>query len=155
MDIPYSKNSWIYPSGRNPRARLRLFCVPHAGGGASLFRHWQSGLPEDLDVCGIQLPGRENRSRETPLSDLASIVRGLGQARCDPAALSGPFVFFGHSMGALIAFELVRWLQVHHRIRPVHLIVSGHNARTSGGQNPLRPIGMTLPSSPSCAPQRD
>jgi medium-chain acyl-[acyl-carrier-protein] hydrolase len=135
MDIPVSKNPWICPSGRNPRPRLRLYCVPHAGGGASLFRRWQSELPEDLEVCGIQLPGRENRSREPPLSDLASIVWGLGQA-LHPTALSGPFVLFGHSMGALIAFELVRWLQEHHRIRPVHLIVSGCNAPHVRGPKP-------------------
>jgi pimeloyl-ACP methyl ester carboxylesterase len=141
VDIAFSQNPWICPPGGSPRARLRLFCVPHAGGGASLFRHWQSGLPEDLEVCGIQLPGRENRSRETPLSDLASIVRGLGQA-LHPIALSGPFVLFGHSMGALIAFELVRWLQEHRRIRPVHLIVSGCNAlgaKTTSADGTLPP----------------
>lgn len=109
---------------RKPRAgaRVRLFCFPHAGGGASLYRTWQDDLPLSVEVCAVQLPGREGRLRDTPVPEMARLVTmiadGLGPH------LGQPFAFFGHSMGAAIAFELARELRRRAGPQPVHLFAS-------------------------------
>ncbi len=109
--------------GGGPAARVRLFCIPYAGGGASVFRRWPSGLPDDVDVCAIQLPGRETRLMERPCSSLVSLVGDLSEALAPH--LDRPFALFGHSVGALIGFELARRLRRRDGRLPVHLFVSG------------------------------
>ncbi|HEX8190449.1 MAG TPA: alpha/beta fold hydrolase [Pyrinomonadaceae bacterium] len=107
-------------------ARLRLFCFPHAGGGASLFRLWHAGLPARVEVCGVQLPGREGRWREEPFTEMGALLGALAPAiipLCDV-----PFALFGHSMGALVAFELVRELRRRGLRAPAHLFISGRRA---------------------------
>ena len=122
---------WIKVFEPRTHASLRLFCFPYAGGGASVYRLWPRGLPPDVEVVAVQPPGRESRWREeafrhvAPMADEA--LAGLeGQ-------LDRPFVFFGHSMGAILAFEVARRLA---RSNPPgaggatlrHLIVSGRPA---------------------------
>ena len=117
---------WIICPTPNPHACMRLFCLPHAGGGASTFRTWSSHLPQSVEVCRIQLPGRENRLREPPFSQISPLVELLAQV-IEPY-LSLPYVFFGHSVGALVAFELARQLRKSNHLRPAHLFVSGRRA---------------------------
>ncbi len=83
-------------------------------------------MPLDVEVCRIQLPGRENRLREPPFNQIASLVEVLAQV-IEPY-LSVPYVFFGHSVGALVAFELARQLRKLNRLGPAHLFVSGRRA---------------------------
>jgi surfactin synthase thioesterase subunit len=109
-----------------PQARFRLFCFPYAGSGASVFREWTGGLPPDIAVVGIQLPGREERLVEQPFTSVNEVVRKLADALKPHADL--PFAFFGHSMGALIGFELARHLRRTGAMCPTHLFVSGHRA---------------------------
>ncbi|MFC0212043.1 thioesterase II family protein [Paenibacillus chartarius] len=118
--------SWF--PGAEPRtsAKLRLFCFPYAGAGASVFRQWRSHLPHDIDVIPVQLPGRESRALEAPIESLNTVVQTI--AREITPLLQLPFAFFGHSMGALIAFETARRLRYTHHVSPVHLIVSGKSA---------------------------
>src|SRR5262245_53644991 len=104
-------------------ADVRLFCFPYAGGGASVYRGWAGCLPGSVDVCPVQLPGREARFREPPFARIGPLVEALA-ASIRPW-LDRPFAFFGHSMGALIAFELSRRLQHEHGLQPVRLFVSG------------------------------
>ncbi len=106
--------------------RLRLFCLPYAGGGASIYRLWPDELPDDLEVCAIQLPGRESRLREPTFTAVAPLVRELARALLPELSL--PFALVGHSMGALIAFELVRLLRREHGLSPVYLFVSARRA---------------------------
>lgn len=115
-------NAWILYSRPNPRSRLRLFCFPYAGGGASIFRTWSQMLPTEIEVCAVQLPGRENRMSESPFLQLSSLVQALTKAL--QPYLTMPFAFFGHSMGALIGFELARQLRSQKSKIPVHLFVS-------------------------------
>lgn len=106
---------------------MRLFCFPYAGRGASLFYSWSKDLPGEIEVCPVQLPGRENRLREEAYSSLPELIPILVAALTP--YLDRPYAFFGHSMGALIAFELARYLQQGtRRSVPVHLFVSGHRA---------------------------
>jgi medium-chain acyl-[acyl-carrier-protein] hydrolase len=119
-------DSWFPYIKQNPLARLRLFCFPHAGGGASAFRKWQDELPSEIEVCAIQLPGRENRFPEPPFTELTSLLHLL--ERVFAPYLNKPFAFFGHSLGALISFEFARQLRRQHGLQPVHLFVSGARA---------------------------
>lgn len=104
-------------------AVLRLFCFPYAGAGAAMFRLWPARLPEYVELCAVQLPGRGERIHEPALSSLPELVAATTDAvaeRCDL-----PFVFFGHSMGAVLASEVARNLKARELPQPVHLIVSG------------------------------
>jgi surfactin synthase thioesterase subunit len=114
-------NTWIACSHFNPKARLRLFCFPYAGGGASIFHAWVKMLPDEVEVCPIQLPGRENRLKESPLTQLSELLQDLQIALLP--ILDKPFAFFGHSLGAIISFELARQLRPQDRL--THLFVSG------------------------------
>lgn len=117
---------WIvaHSSVRNPQ--LRLFCFPYAGGGASAYRKWPSLLPAGVELLASQMPGREARFVEPPLRDLDSVLGHLASA-IEPL-LDRPFVFFGHSLGALIAYELTLLLRSRGLPMPEHLFLSGRRA---------------------------
>ena len=102
---------------------MRLVCFPYAGVGASVYRLWSAGLPESVEVCAVQLPGREGRLRETPLTDIGDIVAALVPQILP--WLDRPFAFFGHSMGALLATEVVEALSARGAPLPDQLFVSG------------------------------
>jgi medium-chain acyl-[acyl-carrier-protein] hydrolase len=109
-----------------PGAEVRLFCFPYAGGGASVFRDWAGRLPGHVEVCPVQLPGRETRFREPAFTRVAPLVEALAQSL--RPKLDRPFAFFGHSLGALVAFELSRRLQRDYRLQPTRLFVSACEA---------------------------
>lgn len=111
---------------RNPYASIRLFCFPYAGGSATAFARWASLLPQGIEVCPVQYPGRENRMAEPPLTDVGEMAR-LAAAALAPY-FDMPFAFFGHSLGALVAYEMARELQRAGGARPRHLIASAHRA---------------------------
>jgi surfactin synthase thioesterase subunit/glycosyltransferase involved in cell wall biosynthesis len=101
----------------------RLFCFPHAGGGAAWFR----GLGLNRwSVCPILLPGRESRLAEAPYDRMAPLVEALATAM-EPW-LAQPFAFFGHSMGAVVAFELARLLRARGLPLPRMFIASSARA---------------------------
>jgi medium-chain acyl-[acyl-carrier-protein] hydrolase len=108
-----------------PAARLRLVCLPWAGGGASGYRDWPAHLPDDVEVVAVQLPGRESRLVEPPVSSMELLVARLAAGLV--GQLDRPFALFGHSMGALIAFELAGRLRSMGR-EPERLLVSGARA---------------------------
>jgi len=100
-----------------------LFCFPYAGGGASVFYNWSKKLKEyDISVCPIQLPGREDKILESPYTNLNILVRDL--VKLIRPFMKNKVMFFGHSMGAKIAFEVGRQLEKEH-FELSHLIVSG------------------------------
>lgn len=117
---------WLMPFSRGGNGRLNLFFFPHAGGGASAFYPWSRVLPAEITSYAIQLPGRETRLRE-PLHHQVSVLVGTLAEVLQPY-LDLPFVFWGHSMGALLAFELTRQLQQHSLPTPQRMLVSGYNA---------------------------
>lgn len=120
------RDRWVTFPKPNPQARLRLFCFPYAGGGASIFRPWADALPAMIEVCPVQLPGREARMKEPPFTRLPPLVQAA--VRCLIPHLDKPFAFFGHSMGALLSFELARELRRRRSREPAHLFVSGCSA---------------------------
>jgi medium-chain acyl-[acyl-carrier-protein] hydrolase len=124
--MPSPTDPWL--PYRRPRAgaRLRLFCFPYAGGGAGAFRGFQEALPAHVEVAAVQLPGREGRLHHAPIADMARLVAAIADGLA-PALGPLPFAFFGHSMGAAIAFELARELRRRGAgggPAPAHLVVS-------------------------------
>ncbi len=107
-------------------ARLRLFCLPHAGGGAAVYRHWAHRLAPDVEVVAIRLPGRETRLAEPPLRRVTDIVTAL-VADVEPW-LDRPHAWFGHSLGALVAFETCQALRRARLPEPARLFVSSRLA---------------------------
>lgn len=117
---------WVTISNLDSRAKLRLFCFPFAGTGASIFKTWEDYLPKDVNICPVHLPGREKRWKESPYTNLMALVNdALGVLK---DCLDIPFAFFGHSMGALISFELTRALRKNQLSSPEHLFVSAYRA---------------------------
>uniref|UniRef100_A0A450S4S8 Medium-chain acyl-[acyl-carrier-protein] hydrolase n=1 Tax=Candidatus Kentrum sp. DK TaxID=2126562 RepID=A0A450S4S8_9GAMM len=131
------KNDWI-AGVENPRAKLRLFCFPFAGGGALAYRTWPEQLPPEVEVCSLRLPGREGRLREAPYREAAPLAAAIASGIAEQY-LDLPFVFYGHSMGAVVAFELARTLRRRATPEPLCLLVSGRRA-------PQVPFGQKLRS---------
>jgi medium-chain acyl-[acyl-carrier-protein] hydrolase len=109
-----------------PGARARLICIPYAGGGAWSYRAWAPQLPDGVELLSVQLPGREDRLMEPPYNDVHTLVAELAGALEPELAL--PYALFGHSMGALIAFELVRELRRRGAPPASQLLASGYRA---------------------------
>lgn len=111
---------------RRTPPRMRLFCLPYAGGGAQIYRTYSQALPADVEVCAILLPGREKRFLERALESVDAIVDQLAPVMAREVDL--PYAIFGHSLGALVGFELVRRLRRDGRPLPFRLFASGHRA---------------------------
>ena len=121
-----NNHPWFLESKAKPQAIIRLFCFHHSGGGASAYHPWIEKLSPNIEMIPIQLPGRENRFTEPLMNNLQEII----------AQLTGgfsfynnkPFFVFGHSLGALIAFEFVKSVHLYYGVYPCHMIVSATKA---------------------------
>lgn len=120
------RNGWIVLHKPNPSAEIRLFCFHYAGGNATLFHKWAESMPPMVELCAIQLPGRGARIGEPLLTDVGAVVDQLAAAMSP--YLDKPFMFFGHSMGALLSYELTHRLREMYSLEPEHLFVSGRRA---------------------------
>ncbi|MFE6686300.1 thioesterase II family protein [Streptomyces sp. NPDC057743] len=149
-------HAWFERFRPLPRARLRLFCLPHAGGGAYAYRSWARRLAPHIEVVAIRPPGRERRYGEEPFTSLDRLVPAL--VRALGPWLDRPHAYFGHSMGALTAFEVCRTARHIGLPQPERLLVSGtpapqlprnrprlHDAPTDAFVQRLRDLGGTPP----------
>ena len=130
-----SLNSWVTLPRPNPTARVRLFCFPYAGAGASVFYTWPQTLPAEVEVCPVQLPGREARLMEKPYSAMPELVEKLDEMLTP--YLDMPFAFFGHSNGAIMSFEMARRFRRQGRTLPLHLFLSGRPAAHLPSRHPV------------------
>jgi medium-chain acyl-[acyl-carrier-protein] hydrolase len=116
--------------------QVRLFCFPHAGGGASTYRLWARAVSPAIEICPVQLPGRENRIDDPPVTRLRPLVQAIAAVVAEHLDL--PYAFFGHSYGGLLGFETARELRRRGKPLPVVLFASGHRAP----QLPARRLGI-------------
>ncbi|MGH6679076.1 MAG: thioesterase II family protein, partial [Bradyrhizobium sp.] len=120
--------SWLTCPIARAHAAIQLVAFPHAGGGATAFYPLAGLLPEAIELRAVQLPGRETRLGEAPFTRLPPLIDALADALGD--SLRVPYALFGHSLGALIAFELAREFRRRRLPLPRTLIVSGRRAPT-------------------------
>lgn len=111
----------------DPDARVRLICLPFAGGGTADFRSWREGLPGSVDVCPVVLPGRESRLREPTHDAMGGLIEAMIEPLL-PVLRQAPYAIYGHSMGAWVGYELVRALQQRGAPMPLHLFVAARRA---------------------------
>jgi medium-chain acyl-[acyl-carrier-protein] hydrolase len=130
---------WLPEHSIRADTRLRLFCFHHAGGAASMYYRWSKQVPGSVQLLPVQLPGREQRFREPAYDDIKPLVEALGEVL--PPYLDMPFVLLGQSMGALIAFELARWLRRTVRREPLGLVVASSAApQEASHDDPIHPL---------------
>ncbi|WP_172381387.1 thioesterase II family protein [Streptomyces sp. MNP-20] len=122
---PRPARTWL-PFGAPPLSGPRLYCFPSAGASAASFAPWRRFAPGGVTVCPVQPPGRAERFREPPYDRSDALVDDLAHALRDQ--FTGTYALYGHSLGALVAFELARRLRRAGATPPVHLFVSGRAA---------------------------
>ena len=110
----------------DPAGRIRLYCLPHAGAAASAFRPWVGRLP-GVAVCPLQLPGRETRSDDAPYVRMGPLVEELARVVLEDAQ-GGPYALYGHSLGALVGFELIHEIHRLGGTLPVRFLLSACSA---------------------------
>jgi surfactin synthase thioesterase subunit len=139
---------WLPLRAQSGPGGLPLFCLPHAGGGASAFRTWLGKLP-GLRILPVQPPGREARFREEPFEHMQPLVAELADVVRTESA-GRPYAVYGHSLGALVSFELLREIRRRGAPNPVHWFVSGcvapHRTYDDGppvaGMSPPEVVGV-------------
>jgi len=118
--------TWYRVYAPRPKATLRLVCFPHAGGGASVFHGWAERLRESIELVAVQYPGRQDRSHEEPIADLETLADEVVAVLAP--LFDRPVAFFGHSLGATVAFEVARRLRPRFPTPLAHLIVSARKS---------------------------
>ncbi|MFT6195460.1 MAG: surfactin synthase thioesterase subunit [Cognaticolwellia sp.] len=118
-----SQNKWFVIPKPNPTAKLRFFCFPYAGGSAATYIGWVNQLPENVEMVIVQPPGRGSRMFEPLYTQMDTLVSEL--ACLIPSYLNKPFIFYGHSLGSRVAFELMNQLKKRQLPIPIHFIASG------------------------------
>jgi len=119
------ESPWLVRFDQRDEPRVRLVCLPYAGGGAAVYRPWCAAVPRGAQICAVRPPGRETRYRERPFHRLGPLIDALA-AELEPY-LDVPIAIFGHSLGAITGFELARRLEATGH-PPRHLMVSAHGA---------------------------
>ena len=138
---PAASEKWLVRFHGPREPQLRLFCIAPAGLGASQFAGWQERMSPGIEVCAIQLPGREHRHRESAIDELSELLAVLAPVVREQATL--PYAFYGHSMGALIAYLLTNLLDRNAALAPAHLFVGAYGA-PNGANRLLTPLRHKL-----------
>src|SRR5215469_10019729 len=121
-----AQSHWFEAVVPSEKRALQLFCFPYAGGSTQVFRPWQRHFSSEVSLWLAHLPGRGRRIAEPPINSLKELVEVLADAIVP--LVREDYAFWGHSMGALISFELARELRRRNHALPGALFVSGHRA---------------------------
>ena len=148
------RNKWLPLKQPSQDTELRIFAFPYAGGGASSLRRLSQQMPASIDLCPVQLPGREGRIAEDPVTELAELGEMLVVALGEYLHL--PYALLGYSMGAIVALEFASSISEHKLPPPKHFLACarggpGIRPRWSGTEKPsdqeliarLRELGGT------------
>ncbi|GGU96708.1 thioesterase [Streptomyces albospinus] len=135
--VEHSAPRWLVNRRKCPAAPMRLYCFAHSGGSASEFVRWGDDL-SDIEVWGVQLPGRGSRLDDPQYTRVGPLIQDL----VEQAEFQGPFAFFGHSLGALLAYETARALRERGLPGPEHLLLSACPApHLPRGLPPIHQLG--------------
>lgn len=122
-------NRWFVIPKPNSNAKIKLFCFHDAGGSAALFHNWENLLDDNFEVISVELPGRGRRMSEKPYTQVSALIQDLMPQL--EMKLDRPYIFLGHSMGGLIAFEAIRELRKRNHAMPLKLFISSTAGLTS------------------------
>ena len=120
--------SWLRGLPSDWDAPIRLICFHHAGGGASAFNRWRQQLPDEVGLLRVQLPGREDHPNKNVYTTTEEIMPLLFKEFHSILNDDRPYVLYGHSLGAIVTFELLRYFRRHQLSMPVGAFVSGRRA---------------------------
>ncbi|MEH1014328.1 alpha/beta fold hydrolase [Micromonospora sp. CPCC 206060] len=123
---PVDGDPWLRVFRGGLRSRLRLVCLPHAGGTAGFFQSWTARIPDSVDLLAVRYPGRQDRLAEPCVERMDVLADRVTEALVP--YLDRPVALFGHSMGASVAYEVTLRLAERFGVAPVALFVSGHGA---------------------------
>jgi surfactin synthase thioesterase subunit len=129
-----STGEWVRCFHRSDGSEIRLVCFPYAGGSASYYYPMSEALAAHTETLALQYPGRQDRRREICIDNLSELADRIFDVLQD-CSDGRPFAFFGHSMGAVLAFEVARRFQRAASASPAWLFASGSPApsRLRGG----------------------
>jgi medium-chain acyl-[acyl-carrier-protein] hydrolase len=125
---------WVSCPRQVTTPKLRLICFPPAGSGTVIYQKWAAHLIPDVEMWIIRLPGRETRLREPVFTSMKPLLESL--ADTFSPHLTQPYLFFGHSLGGLVSYELSCYLRNYSKSMPLHLLISGHRAPHRPPLNP-------------------
>ncbi|WP_344525887.1 thioesterase II family protein [Streptomyces albiaxialis] len=117
---------WLRCRAPRDAAAARVVCLPHAGGTAGYYAPWGTELPRGVELSAVQYPGREDRILEPPPARLDALVADIAAALLP--LTDRPLTLYGHSLGAVVAYEVARRLETAYGVTPAHLVVSGRRA---------------------------
>jgi len=127
-------NKWIVVPTPRPTAKITLLCFPFAGGSSNSFRSWAGILPPSVELWAIELPGHGSRLSEPLVENIEDLIAPLSEGIVE--SFEKPFAIFGHSMGALLGFEVALYLQNQYQKIAEHVFLSGHGAPGTSRHEP-------------------
>jgi medium-chain acyl-[acyl-carrier-protein] hydrolase len=125
---------WVPFRNEGAVVRCRLFCFPHAAGNATFYLPLRRLMPPEVDLCPVELPGRAARLDEPPFTSMSALMQRLHHAL--QPLMRVPFGFFGHSVGACMAYEAARQLRSVDGRTALHLFVSGRGSQNCASADP-------------------
>jgi surfactin synthase thioesterase subunit len=135
------RGEWFRRFGTAGCEARRLYCFPHAGGAASAYVSLSRALSPSVEVLSVQYPGRQDRRLEPGVEDIGVLADLLAE-QVGRESGERPYAFFGHSMGAIVAYETARRLGRTRAVSgPIHLFVSGRSAPSTGVRRSDRLLG--------------
>ncbi|WP_052692082.1 thioesterase II family protein [Teredinibacter purpureus] len=124
--VHHNIKRWLPRLGDKPNAKVRLYCFSHAGGGASVYYPWNSYFSDAVEVCPVQLPGREERLGEPLIDDFENLIGSL--LPIIASSIDRPYAIYGHSLGACIGYEIAKRLYTEYALSPLCYFGGAHRS---------------------------